>query len=128
MLATSDLSPYADHAHSSKLPLYGLPASVAAVFVVEKKLGSFIKKALEEFQDQVRTDARSSWGDVADTINIVYNENTEEINIYSTSPRAQILEYGGDGQPPRPVLRKAAYSAQQRVAERVSRMISEALF
>lgn len=127
MLATSDFSLSAGHSGGSKLPIDGLPASVAAFFIVEKNLGAYIRKALIKFQDKVRSEARASWGDAADTIHVLYDDTTEEINIFSTSPRAHVLEYGSDTEPPHPVLRKAAYAAQQHVSEEVTRMITESL-
>jgi hypothetical protein len=127
MSATSDLSPYTDHARGSKAALYGLPAAVASFFQVEKNFEYFVKEATKDFQKQIRSEAKTSWGDDANTIFVKYDSATENLRIFSTSPKAHILEYGDTENPPRPILRKAANQAQTQFAEHLSKLIEKAL-
>lgn len=127
MTAESDLSQYTDHSRSSKSPLFGLPAAVGSIFQVNKGITKFMELASIEYQKEVRESARLFWGDVADTIFVVYDPDAEALRIFSTHPDASRLEYGDDKTPPQPVLRSAAFNVQERFASRVSDLISKAL-
>lgn len=127
MPTETDLSPYTDHSRSSKSPLYGIPAVVGTIFQINKSLTKFIELASIEYQKEIRESARLSWGPIADTIFVAYDSETEALNIFSTHPDAQRLEYGDINTPPQPVLRSAAFNVQERFARRVSDLISEAL-
>jgi hypothetical protein len=100
---------------------------VASVIWASKKLPDFIEKVSREFQESVRKKARASWGDVADTIFVAYDDSTGLLRIFSLDPRARDLEYGTPQVPPRPVLRNAASTAQTQFAERLSQVIHEAI-
>lgn len=127
MSGSTDISPYTDHSRSSRSPLYGLPAAVGTIFQIKKSMANFIEVASREYQREVRESARLLWGDVADTIFVAYDLDTEALRIFSTHPDANRLEYGDEENPPQPVLRNAAFSAQSRFADRVSELIAEAL-
>lgn len=127
MVNETDLSPYLDHSRSSKAPIYGMPAAVASVIWASSKLPTFIEKVSREFQEDIRKRARASWGDVADTIFVAYDNDTGSLRIFSLDPRARDLEYGTINVPPRPILRNAAYSAQTMFAEKLSQAIHEAI-
>jgi len=100
-----------------------VPSSLSYLFEINKKLPTIIHRVTQEFQQQIRAEARPLWGDVADTINVVYDREDESVHVFSLHPDAQQLEYGGPGSPPYPVLRKAAYSAQLKLADRVSELL-----
>lgn len=100
-----------------------VPSSLSYLFEINKKLPRIIHRVTQEFQAQIRSEARPLWGDVADTIHVVYDREDESVHVFSLHPDAQQLEYGGLGSPPQPVLRKAAYSAQLKFADRVSELL-----
>lgn len=90
-------------------------------------MANFIEVASREYQREVRESARIFWGDVADTIFVAYDLDAEALRIFSTHPEASRLEYGDEENPPQPILRNAAFAAQNRFANRVSELIAEAL-
>lgn len=123
MSALTDPSPYVDHSRSSKSALYGLPAAVGSIFQIKTKMTSILEVASQEYQKEVRDSARLLWGAVADTIYVAYDLDTESIRIFSTHPDSTKLEYGDEDNPPKPVLRNAAFSAQEKFANKVSELI-----
>lgn len=123
MMNETELSPYLEHSRSSKAPIYGLPAAVGSVFQIKNNLSAFIEKTCQEFQNSIRDIARPVWGEVADTIFVIFDPEIEGIRIFSLDPRAQELEYGGLGTPPIPILRNAANSAQTKFADKLSDLI-----
>ena len=127
MADETDLSPYLDHSRSSKAAIYGIPAAVASVVWAYKNMPNFIEAVSREFQESIRKRAKTSWGDVADTIFVAYDNDNGQLRIFSLDPRAQALEYGTPDTPPRPVLRNAANNAQTQFAERLSQVIHEAI-
>lgn len=126
MPMTSDLSPYVDYARSSKAAIYGLPAAVSSIFEIDKRFAQFVEVVSQEFQEEIRDQARMEWGEVADTIFVGYDSANRTLRVFSIHPDAHILEYGGPDSPPKPVLRSAAYSAQHRFAPRLAEVIAEA--
>lgn len=100
-----------------------VPSSLSYLFDLNKKLPKIIRKVAREFQDSIRLEARPVWGEVADTIQVVYDSADQSIHVFSVHPDANKLEYGDIDTPPQPVLRKAAYSAQSQFADRVSELL-----
>lgn len=100
-----------------------VPSSLSYLFELNKKLPKIIERVSREFEAQIQSEARATWGDVANTIQVVYSPNDESIHVFSLHPDANRLEYGGPESPPQPVLRRAAYSAQFKFADRVSELL-----
>lgn len=100
-----------------------VPSSLSYLFEVNKRLPRIIERVSKEFEEQIRSEARATWGEVANTIQVVYDPNDESIHVFSLHPDANILEYGGPESPPQPVLRRAAYDAQYKFADRVSELL-----
>lgn len=126
MPVASDLSPYVDYARSSKAAIHGLPAAVSSLFEIDKRFAQFVEVVSQEFQEAIREQASADWGDAAETIFVAYDSASHLLRVFSTHPDAHILEYGGPDSPPKPVLRSAAYSAQQRFAPRLAEVIEKA--
>jgi hypothetical protein len=127
MSSDIDLSPYLDYSRSTKAALHGIPAAAASVIWAYKNLSTFVEQVSREFQEDIRKKARTTWGDVADTIFVAYDNSSGHLRIFSLDPRAQELEYGTPETPPRPILRNAANSAQTTFGERLSQVIHEAI-
>lgn len=127
MSSTTDLSPYLDHSRSSKAAIYGIPAAVASIIWATKNLSDFIEAVSKEFQADIRKKARATWGEVADTISVIYDSDTSSLRIFSLDPRARELEYGTLSTPPRPILRNAANSAQTLFADKLSDFINRVI-
>jgi hypothetical protein len=78
-----------------------------------------INEALAEYEKTVRDHARSTWGELANSINIEFDPSTFEVT-FSASPAATSLEYGDESRSPSAVLRNAAVEASQQLPAKIA--------
>jgi hypothetical protein len=78
-----------------------------------------VNEALSEYEKTVRDHARSTWGELANSINIEFDPSTFEVT-FSASPEATALEYGDGSRSPTAVLRNAAIEASQQLPSKIT--------
>lgn len=87
-----------------------------------------IQEVAKEFEKEVKEQARSSWGDLADSIRVRVNPQTLTLDfevVGPDAPDAEMLEYGTLQQSPRAVLRNAAVEANQKLPLIIEKRIAE---
>lgn len=78
-----------------------------------------INETLDEYEKSIRNHARSTWGELANSITVEFDPATFQI-VYSAPAEANALEYGDRSQAPSAVLRNAAIEASQQLPGKIA--------
>lgn len=124
---------YTTPSSNSSSIISGIPASVAKFANYQDTLRSALEaavtKAAQDFERQIQSKARSSWGELAGAIKVtVAPDLTLHIGVdESVADEVHELEYGGPGSTPTGVLRMAAVDAPNSLKQRLQHLLDEEL-